>query len=34
MVLNRNERLLKEFFDPEEYAILWHRMSRFAEARA
>lgn len=25
------KRLLKEFFDPDEFGILWHRISRFTE---
>jgi hypothetical protein len=28
------KRLLKKFFDPSEFAILWHRMSRATETRA
>jgi hypothetical protein len=27
------KRLLKEFFDPEQYAFLWHRLSRFADTK-
>jgi hypothetical protein len=27
------KRLLKEFFDPNEYAYLWHRLSKFTDTQ-